>query len=823
MNTFKITNRMVMIIFIYIIGFNFFSVKISKCSQNIALNCPYLMTDSNYNITIDVGDKTQLTDGRHSSGIMWKDKESVGWFGFKPVTIIVDLLAKKSISGVSFSTVTGGKNGPQYPESIMILVSDDCKHWYFLTDLVDSYNKIDREKYEKFDFLTTNLKSWGRYLQFFISPNGRYVIADELEVISGSNEWIEKVDRGDKLTDVFKFHKDHLFDRLIIRQLSIDLDFIENDVSNLSSEQIASQGLEKTIKQLKEKVNKFHNNAVSDFNIIVPINDLEKTIFQFQAKVWRLQSKPLLRVWKTNRWDPLLPIDEPTQEHAIPTKISFTLMNGEIRGDALNLTNSSAEKIKCYLNITGLPGPYNPSYLGVYHCISTGTRRTGIVTSALINVDREPSGYGIEIYPGITTQIWISCNPTNLEKGKYIGDLTIEYDGRHVEAITIELNISNLKFPKNQSLIVSGWDYTNLVDSGISFNAVTHENQNKIIKTLQYYRVNAPWAFGNVMPLGHYAPDGGLIQFPETKMFNDWVRLWPDAKIYIIYLRPFRSFGGTQPESPFFSERIADWGSFWTRHLRKLGIDPHRIVICIQDEPSTSKQFMMVHQWSKAIKNAAPEFRIFENPHFKGEAGELKAMADVDVLAAHRRYWFEDKKGFRSVFKNLQNKGKQLWFYSPDRHPRSLDPYTYYLGQAWHAFKEGATGTAFWSFTDMRNTPTWNEYLADENGPFSPLFIDKDAVTGSKYMEAIREGAQDYEYLVMLKDAVARTQHLQPALQANARARETLARACDRVLQIDQERYYQWHVRRDRSVADSVRLEILDRLEALSPYLESGE
>ena len=81
-------------------------------------------------------------------------------------------------------------------------------------------------------------------------------------------------------------------------------------------------------------------------------------------------------------------------------------------------------------------------------------------------------------------------------------------------------------------------------------------------------------------------------------------------------------------------------------------------------------------------------------------------------------------------------------------------------------------------------------------------------------MEAIREGVQDYEYLVMLREAITAAGARRDA--AAVRAEKLLATACDRVLAGETRDNYRWDEEKDRSVADRVRIEVLETLVALS-------
>jgi hypothetical protein len=79
-------------------------------------------------------------------------------------------------------------------------------------------------------------------------------------------------------------------------------------------------------------------------------------------------------------------------------------------------------------------------------------------------------------------------------------------------------------------------------------------------------------------------------------------------------------------------------------------------------------------------------------------------------------------------------------------------------------------------------------------------------------MEAIREGVQDHEYLAMLRKRVEELERQDNKAESLAAARALLDSACDRVLAAEKGTDYRWDAYKDRSIADRVRVEILESL-----------
>ena len=127
--------------------------------------------------------------------------------------------------------------------------------------------------------------------------------------------------------------------------------------------------------------------------------------------------------------------------------------------------------------------------------------------------------------------------------------------------------------------------------------------------------------------------------------------------------------------------------------------------------------------------------------------------------------------------------------------------------QAWECWAYEAVGTYFWALSDTGNGSSWNEYTAPGTD-YCPFFLDAETVTAGKHMEAIRESIQDFEYLVMLRDAIARAGESDTAAAASV----LLAELPGRVLDASRSKTQYWNEPLDRDVADRARLEILDRL-----------
>jgi hypothetical protein len=307
-----------------------------------------------------------------------------------------------------------------------------------------------------------------------------------------------------------------------------------------------------------------------------------------------------------------------------------------------------------------------------------------------------------------------------------------------------------------------------------------------------------------------------MIRQPDTSNFDDWTALWPNARVFVVFKGGGRSFAGSEMGSEAFNTKVGNWARFWATHLRRRGIKPSRLAILVYDEPHLKWQYDVVTAWAKAIKAAEPELTVWVDPQPKEPNDCLEMLSVVDVICPIRGDLLGKPPWVQDLFVNAQRRGKTLWLYNAAGPVRCFDPFSYFLLHQWHCFKIGAKGSIFWSFADTGRVSCWNEYPAEGKGPYCPFYLDHLGVTAGKYMEALCEGVQDYEYLTMLNGRIRELQARGVQSEHLARAKRLLATACDRVLAGQQGNNFRWDEPKDRTIADRVRIEVLQSLVELA-------
>ncbi|MCX5748859.1 MAG: DUF4091 domain-containing protein [Candidatus Saganbacteria bacterium] len=798
------------------------SVLSPDSALDLALGKKYqLEPGPNFPARNDASDLTSLTDGQYVKGKPWSLKGAVGWKNTSPVVMTVDLGETQPIAGFSYNAAINTNmytTGILFPGAIFILVSDDGNIWHYEGDLVALSGKTTAPTVSGpavYRFQSMGFKTHGRYVKFVVAPRGAYTYADEIGVYKGPDAYLMKPFTGPKIADLPAFFTKMRTAAFLRLRLANDLAAVTRELNSGGFPDHVSGPLNNKLKAIAKKIPAATIDLPDTFSTIFPINDLHRSIFAVQAGIWRAQGLRRTVCWQTNRWDMLNPITTPVRGNA---SINMAMMNNEYRGEVFNLSNAGNTDAKVTLTLKGLPGGTDPSYVEFHEVLFTDTQPGVPVAAALPLIQHQKGIYAIKIPAGLTCQVWLNFHPKNVKAGEYNGRLILGSDAVSCKPIPVRLKIYPLRFPDQPALHVSGWDYTDRE----RIYAVTPLNRGALVQQLCEHFVDSPWGTLKVLPTGKFDANGHMIQSPDPLAFYTWLQLWPNARNYLVFVNVKESFAGFQIGTPAFQQAVTDWINWWCSQLEQWDIKPNRLGLLLVDEPRTPEQDRIIIEYANIILAAQPEVIIWEDPSWSDPSKGTPDLFTLSrVLSPHLSVWISHDPNFDDFYIKQRDAGHKLWFYSTFGPSRLLDPYIYYRLQEWFAWKYKAEGSSFWSFSDASEVPSWkNEYLGNGAPVYSPLFIDSKSVTPSKQMEAIREGVEDYEYLCMLRDRVEQLEKQDVEDQAVTSARVLLDTAADRVTApITDVSLSRWDTAKDRTIADRVRREILEKLTELSSLL----
>ncbi|MGO8747231.1 MAG: discoidin domain-containing protein [Thermoguttaceae bacterium] len=782
--------------------------------ENIALGKHYkLWPAPNYPYCTDPDDAIQLTDGKTTKDYFWTQKGTVGWSNVPYVTITVDLGKDEPIDGVAFDTAAGVA-GVEWPLEIDVLVSGDGKVYHHAGDLVSldrKHNGFWPKGYAIRRLVTHELQTHGRYVQFLLIVHGPFAFCDEVEVFHGPGSLLAQ-SAGPPAADAkqivgarkvelairHRYEADVASLRALIRAARLPSDAESRLLGRLDE---VGAGLQRTASEPQP----------TPFRAILPFGRDHARLFALQAELWKAMGCPALSAWVPATWDPVLLFGPPQRPGG---RIEVHVMRGEYRAAAVNLANSRPEPVHVAAKMEDLaPGPCVLQKSVRLHEVQwTDTSMGEPVAAALPELSAGSAGPAALVPSGLVRQLWLTFHvDRETPPGEYHGNLVLDTSDRSQSTpirVPIRLHVYPIDFPQQTTLWLGGWCYTDGKGSG----GVTQANRTAFIRHLREHFVNCPWATSGVMMQCSFSPsDPDKVEL-DTRGMDEWLTQWPDAKRYMVFLSAGSSLGGARFDSPEFPRRVKAWISAWVRHLETKGVSPDRLCLLIEDEPHEGTDVGPLIAWARAIHAAEPKVVIWEDPTYDNPAKAPSALFEgCQILCPNRPMWLTSGEKFARFYLNEQQAGRTLQFYSCSGPARLLDPYSYYRLQAWHCWQIRATGSWFWSFGDNDGSSSWNEYMAVA-GPYTPLFLDDNSVVAGKQMEAIRESVEDYEYFVMLRQAITRAKAAGRTGAEIDRAEALLSDGVRQVLVAPGAEKLFWREPKDRNRADTVRLDVLKAL-----------
>lgn len=774
----------------------------ARGGNNIALGKQYLLEPpANYSHCTEPGDKTQLTDGIRSEGYFWTQKTTVGWQNAFPASVTIDLGTVSPIGGVSYNTAAGTA-GVRWPTGILVMVSADGTSYHLVGDLValDRQNgSPEADGYGLHRYWTDQLDSHGRFVKLLIATDGPFIFTDEIEVYGGEEHLLDIPLPGAPSQDVRDVFNRHVVADAVRRRLNSDLEAVRKTTTGIKG----GENLARKLFALPPEIEKLRSVPANGFTTVFPINDLHGKIFRVQADVWRAMGCKGITIWKKNRWDMVHPTECPASDAA---RIDVAMMRNEFRSAAFNISNASTESASLSLLIRDLPGGTNPGFITVHDGRFTDTKSGVPVIAALPYAKRNHDGYQVDIAPGLTHQIWLTFHSKDTRPGQYTGTIVLEPQGL---TVPVSLKVYPFRFPDEPTLQLGGWDYTN-EERRLS---VTPDNRSALIRHLREHFVDTPWATKSVLPYGTYDQTGNMTEEPDTSDLDAWIGRWPGARNYYVFAAVQPKFCGFATGTDPFRKSVGQWIQFWVNELQKRHIAPNRLGLLLVDEPHNHEQSNTIIEYSRVIQDAEPDVVIWEDPTWREPwqaPSELFTLGDT--LCPNLPMWQREGRRFADFYVKQRDAGRRLSFYSCSGPGRLLDPYAYHRMQHWFCWKYDAGGSFFWAFGDSNGSSSWNEYLS-KRGAYTPVFLDDRTVTPGKHMEAIREGIEDFEYLRMLRDRIADLERAGTSGTPIDSARTLLGSAADRVTAcITDADAIQWAETKDRTVADEIRVEVLEAL-----------
>jgi hypothetical protein len=405
-----------------------------------------------------------------------------------------------------------------------------------------------------------------------------------------------------------RFTENMAFETGARQRVRVDLDNME---LRLAEAGLLDDDAKAKIQAIGQKIPRMYENLVNpnDVKAVFPLG-----LQHEQAEVWALNSKLMERVgykkpfvWKNNRWKNL-DINEIPKDSGIRS-IEVEMMRNEVRGETFNICNPTGARLDGRIVVEGIPEEAN---LIVNEVLFTDTAIRKPVSDAIVPLDSDSP---FALFAGCNKQIWLSFKRPACKAGVYDGRIKITAGGQMVATIPLKLKIYDMDFPRQPSIHLGGWDYTNMM--GKYYN--TPNCVEATIAIMKDTYVDSPWATNAVMPKGATFDNDGHLQNPKGLDFSawdKWTNMWNGARKYCVFWSIGDKFNGVPPSDPRFANMVKEYVNAWMAYVKQTGFNPKDVVVLLYDEPSREEQAKKIMAWARPIKERCPEFTIFEDPCF---------------------------------------------------------------------------------------------------------------------------------------------------------------------------------------------------------------
>ena len=747
-----------------------------------------------YGLTRSDTDAEELTDGKfRENDRIWFHKESVGWYASAPVhSFYFDLGEEKSIGRVRVHA-SAGAGGVQWPERLLVLVGDSPNTFALLEDLAAT----EREKLPEYGsgkythwFESTFKPVRARYLKFivFADKDFPYFFSDEIQAFAAEGEAAAPTDLVAGTTAEFLRHE-----KLLALFRSDCMRVIEN------AKRVGDTSLQNDLAAVLRRNPRASSLKMLKDDTDFPLND---TQVELVGKNLRLMYKSGIRkptAWWGDRWAPFHSFSWPEDRPSIEKK----MLPGERRSIALCVSNASMEfKVRF--------GASCPLPFTVRQTICSLTSNNFFNSNRLEQLKSINGFYEMNMQPGESRMVFITVAlPRDARPGSYTLKVALE----NGNAVDCRILVGHTKFPERLSTDLGFWDYLNSLRC--HGQVIDETNLEGCLALLRDYQVNLAWAHESALP------------FIKPEMFNEkdelataidfggidrWLERVGEHRSYALFLggdwrRQFNFGKDILKENESFQRRVTSFLTALAAHFEnrwKIGAD--NVVIHCIDEACTPEQEALLHAWCEAVATAkspsGKHFLTYGNPAIR--AGEVLPRTEIAFLQPLCPY---NKAQLETCVQTAFERPKEysFGFYSCSNRSRERDPYSYYalpfrFGFLFPNFK----GVGFWNLGTAPRDVNEIDYAGRT---FSALYFAGDKILTSRQWEAIFEGREDYEYLLMLRELSVK--------QKNEKAAELCRKVILELsmeLDGDEKAISLWDTPKDRSRADSQTSRIWDLL-----------
>ncbi|MCK4824556.1 DUF4091 domain-containing protein, partial [bacterium] len=244
--------------------------------------------------------------------------------------------------------------------------------------------------------------------------------------------------------------------------------------------------------------------------------------------------------------------------------------------------------------------------------------------------------------------------------------------------------------------------------------------------------------------------NGNIIGEIDFSKHDEYIKQHSPHGIILFFNYQHSLKGPAKPFSPVWEKAHAAWLHAWFEYMKMLGIAYEGYALYPIDEPGLREGLVDQYiSYAKVIRRVDDKVQIYTDPVAGATMADLKKMAPyVDIWCPNRNGYLLDIGLDKLKF--IQSTGETIWTYECEANAKHQSPLGYYRSQSWLAWRYGLTGIGFWSYCTARHDP----WYTPVGGHDYLLIYQGDGVVTSKRWEAVRDGIEDYNMILLLKQTI---------------------------------------------------------------------